>query len=261
MNSSGVVTIAGSIAGTGSSGIILDSGRLNLNASNSYTGKTTIGSGTLALGATGSLDSTNIYLGTLAQQGTLDLTAKTSGYTMTTSQMLSGYGTVKLGVGQALTLNGNLNPGNSPGIITINGGLTLGANSISTFQVFGYTAGVGYDQVNVNGILNYGGSLILQDTNTFIPVNGDVFQLFTATGQYNAGLTNVALAGSWTGSFTNTSSGFWTYNDSVNNLQWQMNELNGQLSIATIPEPSDLIYFGGLISAAVLIYRRRKSRS
>ena len=214
----------------------------------------------MLLGAGASLASTNINLGTSGSPGTLDVSSKSS-YTLTSAQTLSGSGLVNIGSGKTLTINGGVNPGNSPGIINVTGNVVLGSNSISTFEIFGTNAGTGYDQFNVTGNLTYGGTLNLIASNAIVPLTGtNFFSLFTATGTYTPNLTNVALAGSWTASFTNGGSGFWSYNDSLNNLQWQFNELNGQLAVAAIPEPADLVYFGGLISAALLIYRRRKNR-
>ena len=87
----------------------------------------------------------------------------------------------------------------------------------------------------------------------------NTYQLFTSSANsYIAGLTNVALTGSWSGDFTSNGLGMWTYTDT--SLAWSMDELNGQLVVTSIPEPSDLIYFAGLITAAVLIYRRRQQR-
>ena len=231
-----------------------------LGAANTYTGTTTItSSGTLVLGSTGSLASTNINLGTSGSPGTLDLTAKSS-YTMAANQTLSGDGLVNIGTGKTLTINGGLNPGNSPGIINVTGDVVLGSTSVSTFEIFGTNAGTGYDQLNVTGNLTYGGTLNLITTNGITPLTGtNYFNLFTATGTSTPNLTNVALAGSWTGSFTNTG-GVWNFYDAGTSLNWSFSELNGQLAIAAVPEPADLVYFGGLISAAVLIYRRRKNR-
>ena len=250
-----------SAALAGSNGLTKSgSGTVTLSGANTYSGQTTISAGTLLLGAGASLASTNINLGTSGSPGTLDVSSKSS-YTLTSAQTLSGSGLVNIGSGKTLTINGGVNPGNSPGIINVTGNVVLGSNSISTFEIFGTNAGTGYDQFNVTGNLTYGGTLNLIASNAIVPLTGtNFFSLFTATGTYTPNLTNVALAGSWTASFTNGGSGFWSYNDSLNNLQWQFNELNGQLAVAAIPEPADLVYFGGLISAALLIYRRRKNR-
>ena len=265
----GAASIANTLAGAGGftqSG----TGTTTFTAANTFTGTTAITAGGVALAAGSSFASTNIYLGTLASQGTFDVTAKGSSYALTASQTLSGYGTVTNGVSNTLTISGAITPGNlattNTGTINVTGHATLGSASTTTLQIYSATS-TNFDKLIVAGTLTYGGTLNLYiNTNVYNFSDMTIgttstYQLFTSTANtYTVGLTNVALIGSWTGSFTNNTGGNWKYTDSSNNLAWTMNELNGQLVVTSIPEPSDLIYFAGLITAAVLIYRRRKQR-
>ena len=50
-------------------------------------------------------------------------------------QTLGGSGTVQMAAGQALTIQGGLSPGNSPGTLTLDGDLILASTSTSTFQI------------------------------------------------------------------------------------------------------------------------------
>ena len=288
---SSTVTLGGSVSGTGS--INATNGTLGLNTSsnqsidvaisgggnlvmsgtgtstlsgaNTYIGRTEITSGgTIALGAGGSLQSTNIYLGTLAQQGTFDVTAKGSSYTLGTTQTLSGSGNVNNGSGNTFTIAGGLSPGDKStgtvGAISATGNVTLASTALSTIQLLGTNAGQ-FDKLNVTGTLTYGGTLNFNvSTNLFTPTIGNVFQIFTA-GTYSSStdFSQVALAGSWTGNFTQNGS-TWSFLDTTNNLSWSFAEANGQLTVAAIPEPSDLVLFGGIVCGAVLFYRRRKAR-
>ncbi len=134
---------------------------------NTYTGATTISAGTLILAANGSISSSSgINLGTSGSQGTLDVTSKTGGYSIGASQTLSGYGSVLLATGKTLTVNGNLAPGNSTGIVTIGGNLSLASTSTTTMELVSGTlgAGSGFDQIALSGTglsMTYGGALVI----------------------------------------------------------------------------------------------------
>ena len=169
------------------------------------------------------------------------------------------------GVGNTLTIAGGLSPGDSlsniVGAINATGNVTLAPTAVSTIQLYGTNVG-SFDTVNVSsGKLTYGGTLsLVVNTNMFIPDIGNTYQIFNFTSS-SAGtndFSQVALAGSWTGSFTN-SGGTWSFLDSTNNLAWSFAEANGQLTVAAIPEPQDLVLFGGIVSGTVLFYRRRKA--
>ena len=265
----GALTFANRITGTG--GVTQSgTGTTTLSGSNSYTGTTTISAGRVALAGGGSFASTNVYLGTLASQGTFDVAAQGSSFNLTTNQTLSGYGKLDNGAGNTVTISGAITPGNqattNTGIITVTGNATLGVASKTTLQLYGNpTASSNFDQLVVAGTMTYGGILNLYiNTNVYSFTDmsfgqTNTYQLFTSSANsYIAGLTNVALTGSWNSDFTSNGLGIWTYTDT--SLAWSMNELNGQLVVTSIPEPSDLIYFAGLITAAVLIYRRRQQR-
>jgi fibronectin-binding autotransporter adhesin len=124
-------TYAHVISGSGAV-TVNGSGSLTLNAANSYTGKTTIASGsTLLLGSSGSLASTNIYLAS----GTLDVSAVASP-SLGSTETLSGSGAVNAGSG-TLTVNGNITPlvGGNNGLISLTGGLTLAGSSTTTLEL------------------------------------------------------------------------------------------------------------------------------
>jgi hypothetical protein len=74
--------------------------------------------------------------------------------------------------GRAITLA----PGSSPGVVTINGNLVLNNNDALAAELNGSTAGIGYDQVIVNGTVTLG-EAALAATGTRTANDGDVLVL------------------------------------------------------------------------------------
>jgi len=95
--------------GGSSGGMTFSGGTVNVRATNTYTGLTTVATGgTVAL--LGSADSSSGF----AVNGTLDVAGKTSGFTFGAAQTLSGSGAVLLPTsGPGVAVAGFLSPGNS----------------------------------------------------------------------------------------------------------------------------------------------------
>ena len=247
----------GVISGLGSltSGGVLGSTNF-LIASNTYAGSTIISSGTLYFEPNASINgSTNINLGTQGSQSTLDLSSQQF-YTMGTNQTLSGYGVINAPA-ISLNVNGKITPGSldgtTRGLISVNGNLVLGSNSTTTLTLNSPgMAGIDYDSIVATGFLKYNGQLKLIVNN---PVIG-VFDLFGA-GSFTAGLTGVALAGSWyPGPFSQGSTGLWSYSDHT--YDWVFNENTGDLTVSLVPEPSTYALLGlGVLALAIAVRRRR----
>jgi hypothetical protein len=123
-------------------------------------------------------------------------------------------GTIK---GTLLTPDGKVSPGNSPGELTIDGDVTLGANSELLLELAGTRAGLDYDVLHVTGNLRLdGGRITLSFLNGFAPKAGQKFTLLDVRGSFNstAGMSVQGLEAGWdfdagfdsgTGSFTLTS--------------------------------------------------------
>lgn len=96
---------------------------------------------------------TTVNAGTLLVNGS---TASSSLTTVNAGATLGGGGTVGTTV-----VDGTLSPGNSPGMLTVAGNLTLNAGSTSIFElgVPGTAGGASNDLVKVNGDLALGGTL------------------------------------------------------------------------------------------------------
>lgn len=133
-------TIAGTTTDTAATFTLVKSGggRLILSGSNLNTGATHVTGGTLLVNGYKSNGS-----------GLL---------TVNSSTTLGGTGTV----GGAATIYGNLKAGNGGvGLLTFENTLALDAGSNSIFHINGLTRGTGYDAINVQGEVAFGGVLTL----------------------------------------------------------------------------------------------------
>ncbi len=124
----------------------------NNNATSTFDGVIKNTAGSLALSKTGNgsltLTSTNTYTGaTNVTSGTLVVNGSISTSSLTTvasGATIGGSGTVGA---LTVSLGGSINPGNSPGILTVSGNYTqAGAYNV---EITGLTAGSGHDQINV----------------------------------------------------------------------------------------------------------------
>jgi uncharacterized protein with beta-barrel porin domain len=128
-----------------------------LSVANTYTGNTTVSSGTLLVNGSTSTGAVTVNGGTLGGTGT---------------------------IGGAVTVNsgGTLAPGSGGiGALTVNGNITLNAGSTNAFEVNGSTPA--NDVVAAGGTVTYGGVLNIVPTGTF--TNGQTFTLFSGGGAVN----------------------------------------------------------------------------
>lgn len=150
----------GMISGTGALRK-LGAGTLTLTADNSYGGATTVEAGTLLING--------------------DQSAATGLTTVNNGATLGGSGTIG---GDVFVANGgNLNPGNSPGTLTIAGNLALSGGSILNYE-FGEANVVGGP---LNDLIEVGGNLVLDGTiNVTVPTAGafdaGVYRVFSYGG-------------------------------------------------------------------------------
>ncbi|MEZ6122903.1 MAG: autotransporter-associated beta strand repeat-containing protein [Planctomycetaceae bacterium] len=184
-------TATGSAVGaTGSGGSLVIAGNsrstFSLTGSSSYTGNTTVSSGTLAL--VSSASNNNIAGSSVIQVATgafLDVTGLDGAdgadtLTIAGTQTLKGTGTV---TGNVLN-EGIVAPGNSPGILTITGNFTstgalqFEANSPWT------TAGTDFDQLAVGGSVDLNGATLTfsNSSDTAAPNTFQVLTLISNSG-------------------------------------------------------------------------------
>ncbi len=184
---SGTTAFAGAIVdGNGRLALYLQgSGKLTLLGTNSYTGGTTINSGTLALGATGTLGNGNV---TIKNGGVLDVSAYgNAGYTLGAGVLTAGR-TSSFATDVSGTLNVNNAAMTQPAAnstMTISGGLALSNGTVA------YNAA---DLIAVGGALTLGGTDYIAP---LAPLGTGVFPLFTYNGSLTGGTADLALGGAF----------------------------------------------------------------
>lgn len=140
------------------------------------------------------------------------------------------------------TFNGVTTPGNSPGLITVDGDLTFGSDHTLVMQLEGLDRGTQYDAFDVSGKLTPGGILHIELLGDFIPEANDAFLLFNASQTITGSFDQIVFPSL-----------------EPYDLEWNFNQLAESGILYVIPEPSA---FGFLLAgaSAVLVFGRRRSR-
>ena len=161
----------------------LGGGKLTLTGTSSYTGPTVVQTGTLAIGAAGSIAASPTI--TVMSGATLDMS---SGVAIASGQTLQGTGTVTgpLTVGPG----GNIAPGgNATATLTVTGSLTLAGDT--TMQIDTTNGPLIANLITGMSQVTYGGTLHIS-VNGSPPTDGSSIKLFNATA-YNGVFQNFDL--------------------------------------------------------------------
>ena len=226
----GAVTLAGRLSGPGGMNKI-GAGKLSLTGSNSYTGETTVSAGTLKVAnAAGSATGSGAV-------------------TVDAGATLSGAGII----GGPLEIAGELGPGDSPEILTVNNQVTFEPGSTFNAVVSGTTAGSGYDQLKTTGPVSLAGSLNLT-FGTFTPTAHDILFLINNTGLGATSGTFQYADNSVTGTFD----GFdWYITYEANDAGTPSLTGGNDVAIYSVPEPTTLALLGvGAIALLAYVWRR-----
>jgi autotransporter-associated beta strand protein len=202
-----ITSAIGGVGGFSKNGV----GTLFLTASNTYSGRTVVSGGTLALyggGSNGAINfSTNININAGA---TLDVSGRSDKtLTLTSVQTLVGG-------------DGTNGPGTINGLLLVSSGATVAPGGTTT-NVIGVTTGTlsvisnatlsgatlmkisatnGNDQIDAWSI-TYGGTLVVTNFSGLV-TNGQSFQLFVATNGYSLNFSSVTLPSATGLTWTNT---------------------------------------------------------
>ena len=158
-----------------------------LTKAHTYTGATTVETGTLALTNSGAIaNSSNLVISAGAL---FDVSGATgSAMTLANGKIISGYGSVKgnftVGSGAKLA------PGSLIGTLTFSNALTLAAGCTNIFEIS--KAPLTNDVAKVFGALTCGGTVLVTNISGLPLALGDSFKLFNAAS-YTGSFTNVSL--------------------------------------------------------------------
>ena len=205
---SGKLTLSGSIGGA--RGLIkIGTGRVRIAGTNTFTGNTVISNGTLEIGPSASLASTQLEVKAGAAF------EATNSYNVPLAQTLTGDGSIS----GNLVVTGTISPGLAGiGTLTASSNVTLTATAATQMEIDPISET--NDVLLVNGTLFLGGHLTVTNLGTAL-TNGDAFILFNA--------------GSITGSFSSL-----TLPPLDSMLVWNTNQLNsaGTLSVIRLATPA-----------------------
>jgi hypothetical protein len=193
--------------------------------------------------------STFTISGAFTNSGSLDVNGSlnASSTTIGAGQSLDGSGTINGNV----IVDGETDPGNSPGILTVNGNYTQAAGSFLNIQLGGATSGQ-FDQLDVNGNISLDGTLDVTLWGGFVPGSGNTFDILNWTGTRTGNFASVVYPALSAGySFE----ALWAANSLTLEVLYTPTGGGGG---SPSPEPATCLLIGGGLLAGSYYWRRRR---
>jgi fibronectin-binding autotransporter adhesin len=215
------VTLSGVLSGEGGLNK-KGTGTLTIGSSNTYEGTTTIGAGTLKLSAGGTIASSAVI--DVQSGAVFDVSAKTGGFSLGATQTLRGKGWVS---GAVVAAAGSLiEPGDSAGVLTIDGDLTLNEGARLDFDL---------DTPATSDQISMAASTLFLNNQEF----GDF--TFHPLGGFGEGTYLLIDAGMIFGSLGSN------LNGTVGNLPASLATSRGDLVLIVVPEPGVWIMLAAVV--------------
>ena len=243
-------TVGYVVAGTGTVTLEADAGNASISVTNTGGPVTHEIQAQVSLGSETDVDvaaSTTLEFNNRLDLGTFNLNKTGTGQLLVNNEVVSAGGAFSLtaGViggsgsigGDLENSGGTVSPGNSPGVLTIEGDYHQSTGGKLRIELGGLTVGQDYDMLDVGGeVLLEGGTLEVLLLDGFTPSAGDLFDILDF--------------GSLSGSFDAI--------DLPAGIAWDTSQLltGGTLSVAAVPEPASLILLG--IAGLVMLCHRER---
>jgi autotransporter-associated beta strand protein len=263
VNTTGDITLSGKLTGSSNKNLTKSgAGTLKFSAGNSdFAGTSTVAGGTLLVTSAGNVSTSSSIVN---NGGTLRVNGTAGGVTVNIGGSLGGSGTVG-----TTTVAGTLTPGNSPGVLNVNGNLTMASGGNMIWELFANTATQAspavFDQVLVSGALAFAGNNGIT-LNFGTTAAGSTVSWSDSFWSSNQSFLIYDVAGSTTG-FSNLSLLNTSFND-ANNValaasqgSFSVSQLGNDvfLNYNAIPEPSTGSMLGlGFAGLVVTRLLRRK---
>ena len=263
VNTTADITLSGNLTGTSSKILTKEgAGTLKLSSSGStLAGTLKVSEGTLLVTGNGNVSTSS----SIVDGGTLRVNGTAGTVTVNASGTLEGTGTVG-----TTTVAGTLKPGNSPGVLNVNGNLTMASGGNMVWELFANTATQSspavFDQVLVSGDLAFAGSNGIT-LNFGTTADGSTVAWSDSFWSSNRSFLIYDVAGSTTG-FSNLSLLNTSFNDATGAAlaesqgNFTVSQLGSDvfLNYNAIPEPSTGSMLGlGFAGLVVTRLLRRKS--
>jgi autotransporter-associated beta strand protein len=193
----------------------------------SHTGSTVVTEGTL------------LMAGSLTSPGPVSVQ---SGGTLQGTGTIAGVTTIEAG--------GILAPGANLGVLSFVSDLTL--SGAADLELTGTTRGSAYDAVDVDGLLTYGGTLLLQIPSV---LSDGTYELFKGFNSHAGSFATITLSGAYAGNLTETA-GVWSGSFGGQDISFT----NATGSLVIVPEPRAILLAGLGLALAVRCLRWRVTR-